>query len=237
MRVLVLATVCTCVASRVEALDPAGAAPPGLATGADAAMATATHAPVAVPPIALDPRLTQVRFDLDRPGERWTLREPKRGALCVLPCTLLIPADADLHLRQYNPTSGVPLLDLKVPPLEFDGLAHPPLRTRFFRDTEHAALVGYGVTGGAITVIGGILGFIVVGILEGVRAAEKSCPVGITSSCALAGAENYELASFIGELEGFGLGLAAGAGLGALVGTAVFLGVDSPEVHLVPDKP
>jgi len=33
------------------------------------------------------------------------------------------------------------------------------------------------------------------------------------------------------------MGAMAGAGLGALVGTAVFLGVDSPEVHLVPDKP
>ena len=194
-------------------------------------------APVRDEDLAVDAhkRLTPVRFDVDRPGERWALLGSDSRMLCRLPCTWLVPPDTELRLWRFSGEQGRRGLDLKVPSLDEESTARP-LRAMLRKNTGLAAGVAYGGVGGVMAFLG-----LMIGSAVGAQQVAQSTPV-----CAGPGYSAYSASACgvgpkaFGPLAGLAdteIGLASGIAAGLLVGTVVYLAWNPMKVVMVPDNP
>ena len=173
------------------------------------------------------PRFTEVRFQLNRTGESWTLTDAYRHPLCQLPCTWLVPPDAGLRLSRSALNGHGRTLDLKVPDLDWNRHGNPPLRAVVKKNKHLAAAIGYGAIMPSMTVAGAIIGSIV--------AASMQAPTGWACGGPYAGTciVVERPPGGPGAGAGFGIGLLTGAVLGVVTGTIVYYAWNPLRVEMV----
>ena len=182
--------------------------------------------------------LTPVRFDVGRPLERWVLTEANRTILCELPCIRLVPPDAELRLRRVSPAERHPPV-LNVPNLDADADSHAPLHAKLVKNKLLAAEVGYIGVGGGITLLSAVVGQLSGMAVTGSHIAQQRCGASsgldTYAACAVSNATNIETATAGSASKGLLIGLGAGAVLGSVVGTIIYLAWHPMKVGLAPE--